>query len=68
MNRNQILERAAAAQILGNIAFKNGSKCVAGNDTELMKLLEGVQVGNGAPILKAWIRGWTEANLAAPIE
>lgn len=54
------------ARELGRAAFHAGRPCTPALDADLMNMLTGVRVGSGAPILEAWTRGWTEANLATP--
>jgi len=53
------------ARELGTKAFEKGIKRVPSLDKDLMKMLEGVQVGDSMtiPIMKAWTNGWDEANL-----
>ena len=57
------------ARLLGRDAFRRGVKCVPALDMKnLQPYLAGNQVGDGIPILDAWLTGWSEANVAAPIE
>ena len=56
----------AAAQVLGNVAFKNGLKCAPCLDKDLMKMIEGrrgEKIGASLPLLNGWLDGWTQANL-----
>jgi len=55
----------AAAQVLGTKAFNEGCMAAPALDADMMALMTGLQVGEASPILKAWHRGWTLANLAA---
>jgi hypothetical protein len=57
----------AAAKALGAIAFARGAKCVPALCAGFMELIAGRDVGDKrtAVELKAWIAGWTEANLQA---
>ena len=55
------------ARELGRQAFHDGKMCIP--DSNVLKLLEGLPVGGGgAAILQSWLDGWTEENLAAPVE
>lgn len=56
------------ARELGAAAFHRGARCVPALDPDFLPLLpSGCSVGTSLPILSAWHRGWTEANLAAPL-
>ena len=59
------IQKVAAAQILGQQAFVNGKPRIPALDSQLLKLLEGTQVGEGIPISSAWLKGWDDANLCA---
>ena len=52
-----------AASVLGTIAFKAGMKRVPALDKNVLSLLAGNQIGEGIPVLKAWIASWDAANL-----
>lgn len=53
----------------GKSAFESGKKCVPALDHEfLKKAITGLKVGESLPYLKAWQKGWTEANLKAIIK
>lgn len=54
----------ATAEILGTIAFNSGKKCIPALDADLMKMMEGKEVGEGLPLMKAWTKTWHNANLA----
>jgi len=57
------------ARALGRHAFARGVACVPHFDmANLSPLLKRRQVGEGIPILEAWINGWTVANLEAPTD
>ena len=58
----------AAAQVLGQQAFVNGKMRVFALDQKAVSLLAGNKIGQGLPIIKAWIRGWDEANLCGDIQ
>lgn len=60
-------EKLARAYELGKQAFNNGKKCVPAHDNELINVLKGYKMGESINELKAWSKGWHEANLAAPI-
>ena len=53
--------REFSAQVLGTIAHKAGKDCIPALDPELTKLYN-PGLGN-AHIIRAWINGWTLANL-----
>lgn len=57
------------ARKLGEAAFAGGKKSVAAHDPKLMALLKAIsrKIGDGIPILEAWDKGWTAANLRAPV-
>jgi hypothetical protein len=61
-----------AAHALGAAAFARGAKRVPALDTELRALMasEPYQIGDDRCLarLDGWLRGWDEANLAAPLE
>ncbi len=64
-----IEERINRAGELGKKAFHAGKKAVPAQDSELMKLLEGLQVGQrGNEIMEAWSNAWHKENSNAPIE
>ena len=42
---------------LGCKAFHNGKPCIPALDKDLLSELLGLKVGEGAPLLRAWIRG-----------
>lgn len=50
---------------MGKSAFENGIGCAPYLDGEFMKLA--LTSGNAAPLMASWIRGWTLANLEAPL-
>ena len=52
------------AEMLGEIAFRNGKQATPALDQNLMKMLKGNKVGEGTSLLDAWIKGWHKANLA----
>lgn len=51
------------AQELGKQAFLDGKSGIPCLDKNLTPLLKGRIVGEGAPLLKAWSRGWDIANI-----
>lgn len=54
---------------LGEKAFGNGLKRIPVMDKVLKRMLVGRKIGGGsAELMKAWLRGWDKANLAAPVE
>jgi hypothetical protein len=54
------------AKTFGAIAFANGIKCAPCLDSNMMALLVGREIGDKrtSKEMKAWIAGWTEANLS----
>ncbi len=67
------MAKATAAEVkrateLGKAAFEDGRSRVAAWDKDLMAMLAGNQVGEGLPIIEAWVRAWDTANLAAPFD
>jgi hypothetical protein len=67
MKNKPPINRLATAQVLGQKAFVAGKPCAPALDSKLINLLN-PEVGTNAPILKAWIKGWTEASLSADIQ
>lgn len=60
-----IKARVAFAKERGKMTFKEGKPCVPASDKFCMDLLKGLQGGkDSVKILKAWIAGWAEGNLA----
>lgn len=55
-------QKTDIAQQLGTNAFAAGIQAPV-LDPEMMDLLKGLKVGEGIPLLKAWIKGWTLARL-----
>jgi len=55
--------REFAVQVLGTVAYEDGAPCIPALDPELTKLYY-PGVGRNVPIMKAWVKGWTLANLA----
>jgi hypothetical protein len=67
-NCNMTIEtKIVAAAVLGTMAFNAGMKRIPAMDKNLEPLLAGNQIGEGIPVLKAWIASWDAANLAAPV-
>lgn len=60
--------KRAAAEVLGHMAFKNGKTRVPAHDANVLELLKGNKIGEGIPVLTAWLRGWDNANLSADIQ
>ncbi len=56
------------AMELGKKAFQAGGIRTPSLDKELMKMLEGAQVGEKTHVLKAWNKGWDQENLKKPEE
>ena len=47
----------------GQVAFDKGKKRVPCLDANIMNMIEGLRVGEGIPLLDAWLNGWDNANL-----
>lgn len=63
------VEVEARFEQLGREAFASGMACTPTADPAVSDAIAGLPVGGGAvKIMRAWMRGWTAANLAAPIE
>jgi hypothetical protein len=67
-NTAQIL----AAMTLGTIAFNEGKKATPCQNADLMNMIGGRKIGetpkgeaSSVKIMEAYLRGWTNANLAA---
>ncbi|MFA5349245.1 MAG: hypothetical protein WC309_02660, partial [Candidatus Paceibacterota bacterium] len=56
------------AMELGKKAFQAGGIRTPSLDKELMKMLEGAQVGEKTHVLEAWNKGWDQENLKKPEE
>ena len=54
------------ARELGRLAFHDGINAPF-LDSDMMALVDRKQVGEGIEPMKAWIAGWTEENLKAPV-
>lgn len=62
-----VAPHARRFQALGRQAFTDGLTFPL-QDPEVLAAIDGMPVGTGAAdIMRAWSRGWTAANLAAPI-
>lgn len=59
------MSKIATAEVLGTLAFKAGKPRIPALDKDLLALLAGHKVGEGIPVLNAWLRNWDLANLAA---
>ena len=57
-----------AAAVLGTIAFNSGIKRIPAMDKSLMPLLASNEIGEGIPVLEAWLHAWDLANLAKQID
>ncbi len=69
MTRDELLAKCAAAQVAGTVAFNEGRIAAPCMDNTYCELVTGLMIGEGgAEIARAFIKGYTLANLAAPIE
>lgn len=70
--RQEVTEVFNRARLLGAAAFARGANRVPALDAELRARMasERYQIGDARCIarLDGWLRGWDEANLAAPVE
>lgn len=48
---------------LGVKAFRAGQRAIPAQDRDLLDMLKGEQIGEGVPLLKSWLKGWTTENL-----
>lgn len=62
-----IAARVAAAAVLGTAAFAAGKPAAPAMNPELDTLLADLKVGEGEPILQAFVDAWTAASLAAQV-
>lgn len=63
-------QRRERAEQLGRAAFERGAMCAPCLDPDMMAMVaagDGI-VGSSIGILEAWNKGWTLANLEAPVE
>ena len=60
--------KVIAAAVYGTLAFKNGIMRAPAMDKNIDQLLAGNQVGEGLPVLKAWIKAWDCANLSTNLK
>jgi hypothetical protein len=51
------------ASILGTLAFKTGRKAIPAQDKDMMDLIAANE-GCAIPLMKAYHKAWTSANLA----
>jgi hypothetical protein len=70
--RQEVEQVFQAGRALGKAAFEAGKVCTPALDSELRALMaaEPYQIGDKRCIarLDGWLRGWAEANVAAPVE
>lgn len=62
-----IAARVAAAAVLGAAAFAAGKPAAPAMNPELDTLLADLKVGEGEPILQAFVDSWTAASLSAQV-
>lgn len=64
----EIQAKITKAAELGKKAFEEGRPCIPALDVEFnVACITGLKVGEGLPVLDAWMGAWTKANLAAPV-
>ena len=61
-------EEIEQARQLGEKAFQEGAIKAPAQDPELLAMLEGNQVGEGIPLLKAWQQGYHQMNADQDVE
>ncbi len=61
-------KRCNIAYGLGVSAFMKNKPCIPVKDELFIEAIKGNEVGESIPQLKAWIKGWTAANLTEGIE
>jgi hypothetical protein len=59
--------RVREAEALGVAAFAAGINVPLADPKMALLMAERTEVGDSIGILRAWVRGWTKANLAAPL-
>lgn len=54
---------------MGKLAFDEGMKCIPANDKRIMSVIadEEKRTITTIQVLKAWIDGWTQANLKGKV-
>lgn len=57
--------KVVAAAVLGTLAFNAGMKRVPALDKNIKPLLAGNKIGEGIPVLNAWLKAWDDANLCS---
>jgi hypothetical protein len=55
------------AKAMGERAFHAGRPAVPAQDPDFSKLLKGLKAGEAVELLDAWHRGWSQANVDAPV-
>jgi len=63
----QGMKKHLTAYEMGQEAFRKGVSCVPVLDKAFMKTLQQGPVGTNIKALEDWQRGWTRANLDAPL-
>jgi hypothetical protein len=58
------MQTVKVAETFGMIHFAKGGDCIPCQCKNFNDLIKGLKVGESIPVLKAFIRGWTKANLA----
>ena len=58
------MNTAKIAETFGMVHFAKGGDCIPYQCKDLRDILVGLKVGQGEPLLKAFIRGWMTACLA----
>jgi hypothetical protein len=67
-NTQQSTQDTLSPYECGVLAFHKGLKCVPAWDQEFLNThIAGLQVGEGLPLYDEWLKGWTFANLEAPV-
>ena len=61
------MDKENEAKRLGTEAFSMGINAPALDD-KMLTLMAGSKVGESTHLLKAWMNGWTQANLKAELD
>lgn len=62
-SKKELQIKMVAAQVAGTKAFKDGKQRTPWLDSVVIEIMEGLQVGEGIPVMKAWYKGWDLANI-----
>lgn len=63
--RPNMTQKVVMAAVLGTAAYQAGRPRIPALDRELLALLKGNEIGEGIPLLQAWLHNWDLSNLSA---